>query len=203
MTGVQTCALPIYAGSIGNIGVYSYNGNKIITTGGGGMVVSHSERHVARVRHLSTQAKTDVVYFKHDEIGYNYRMTNLQAALGLAQMEQLEGFLACKKENYRAYQAQGIALLPFREDAAPNYWFYSYLSERRDELIVRLEQNGIQSRPIWHLIHQLPHYAGAQHYYIERAPWYWERVVNIPCSTNLTEEQLTRVATAVRQFGCS
>ena len=105
-----------YAGTIGDIGVFSFNGNKIITTGGGGMVVSQNPELTERCRFLSTQAKKDTVYFVHEEIGYNYRMTNLQAALGLAQLEQLEEFIRIKKENYELYQKEGIKLLPFRSD---------------------------------------------------------------------------------------
>lgn len=86
-----------YAGTIGDIGVYSFNGNKIITTGGGGMVVSNNLQLLKKCKHLSTQAKSDLLYFDHDEIGYNYRMTNLQAALGLAQLEQIEKFISVKK----------------------------------------------------------------------------------------------------------
>lgn len=93
-----------YAGTIGDIGVYSFNGNKIITTGGGGMIVSNDEELLKRAKHLTTQAKSDELYYTHDEIGYNYRMTNLQAALGLAQLEQIEIFIKIKKENYYLYK---------------------------------------------------------------------------------------------------
>lgn len=90
-----------YAGTIGDIGVYSFNGNKIITTGGGGMIVSKNKDYLDKCRYLSTQAKNDTLYFIHDEIGYNYRMTNIQAALGLAQLEQLESFINIKRELLR------------------------------------------------------------------------------------------------------
>ena len=184
-----------YAGTIGDIGVYSFNGNKIITTGGGGMVVSRNQEQVERVRFLSTQAKKDVTYFVHDEIGYNYRMTNLQAALGLAQLEQLEGFIEIKKGNY-----EGIALLPFRSDIRSNYWFYSFLSDNRDGLIRYLEHQNIQSRPIWRLIHTLKPYQESQTYRIEKACWYYERVVNIPCSSSLKKEEVEQVAEQISLF---
>ena len=89
-----------YAGTIGDVGVYSFNGNKIITTGGGGMIVSNDEELLKRAKHLTTQAKSDELYYTHDEIGYNYRMTNLQAALGLAQLEQLEQFINTKRKLF-------------------------------------------------------------------------------------------------------
>lgn len=189
-----------YAGTIGDMGVYSFNGNKIITTGGGGMIVSNSEKLIERGRFLSTQAKKDVVYFVHEEIGYNYRMTNLQAALGLAQLEQLENFIMVKTDNYAEYEKNGVSLLTFRSDIRSNHWFYSYLTERRDELIQFLERNKVQSRPIWQLIHTSKPYQDSRAYKIEKANWYYERVVNIPCSSNLTKEEVERVSILIRKF---
>lgn len=189
-----------FAGTIGDIGVFSFNGNKIITTGGGGMVISGNQEMTERSRFLSTQAKKDVVYFVHEEVGYNYRMTNLQAALGLAQLEQLEEFIEIKKKNYGLYQKEGIALLPFRRDIRSNYWFYSYLTENRDGLISYLDQHRIQSRPVWKLIHTLKPYEKNQTYHIEKAVWYYDHVVNIPCSSNLTGECVKQVAEQIRLF---
>ncbi len=189
-----------FAGSIGDLGVFSFNGNKIITTGGGGMVISRDPVLAERSRFLSTQAKKDAVYFVHEEVGYNYRMTNLQAALGLAQLEQLEGFIKTKKKNYDLYREQGIELLPFRTGIRSNYWFYSYLSSHRDGLIRYLEQKRIQSRPIWKLIHTLKPYRQNQAYRIEKSAWYYERVVNIPCSSNLDAEDVIQVAEQIHRF---
>lgn len=189
-----------YAGTIGDIGVYSFNGNKIITTGGGGMIVSQDRELVERCRFLSTQAKKDVVYFVHEEIGYNYRMTNLQAALGLAQMEQLEDFVRIKTENYEEYQRCGLDLLPFRKGIRSNHWFYSFLSKDRDGLIKHLDRCHIQSRPVWQLIHTLKPYQESQAYKIEKALWYYDRIVNIPCSSNLSKEDAARVAACVREY---
>ena len=191
-----------YAGTMGDIGAYSFNGNKIITTGGGGMIVSNDEALLAKAKHLTTQAKADQVNFIHDDIGYNYRMTNLQAAMGLAQLEQLEDFIAIKTRNYNMYKdaldgVDGMSVIPFREGIRTNYWFYSVLFEEgdhsRDDLIKKLSDNDIQSRPIWGLISdQLP-YEGSRTFELEKAPWYWRRVVNVPCSTNLTAEDCVRV----------
>jgi len=189
-----------HAGTIGDIGICSFNGNKIVTTGGGGMVISTDEMSIRRIKHLSTQAKSDPIYFFHDEMGYNYRMTNLQAVVGLGQLEQLETFIEHKKGNYFLYKELGLDLLPFREDIRPNYWFYSYLTTRRDELITFLSHNEVQSRPIWHLINRLPFYSQCQNYRIEKAAYYWERIVNIPCSSNLTVQQVRRVAELIKQF---
>lgn len=183
-----------FAGTIGDIGVYSFNGNKIITTGGGGMIVSNNLRCLDECKHLSTQAKSDMVYFDHDEVGYNYRMTNVQAAIGLAQLEQLEDFIAIKKRNYEMYRGQGIPLLDFRQDIRSNYWFYSYITEDRDECLVYLDERMIQTRPIWKLIHTLKPYENNIAYRIEKATWYYERVLNLPCSSNLLEEDVMRVS---------
>ena len=192
-----------YAGTIGDIGVYSFNGNKIITTGGGGMIVSNDAAILAHAKHLTTQAKADEANFIHNEIGYNYRMTNLQAALGIAQLEQLEGFINVKAQNYERYRTgiekiAGLSLLPFREGIRTNHWFYSVVcgddySSSRDEIISKLKVHGIQSRPIWGLISEQKPYQGSREYQIEVAKDYWERVVNVPCSTNLSADDVDRV----------
>ena len=191
-----------YAGTIGDIGVYSFNGNKIMTTGGGGMIVARDDKKLAHIRFLSTQAKTDPVRFVHDEIGYNYRLTNLQAAVGCAQLEQMDGFLGVKKRNYELYKALGIELLPFREGTSPNYWFYSYMTgslERRDALMASLAERGIQTRPIWALINSLKPYLGERAYKIEKACNYFDNVLNLPCSTNLSEDGVREVARALKE----
>lgn len=189
-----------YAGTIGKVGVYSYNGNKIITTGGGGMVVSNDNELLENIRYLSTQAKDDSLYYIHNDIGYNYRMTNLQAAVGLGQMESLESFIAVKERNYHLYNECGIELMRFREDIRPNYWFYSYITEYKDELIKHLNEERIQTRPIWNLICDLKPYARCMRYKINKAREYWNKVVNIPCSTNLSEEDVKRVIKEIKSF---
>ena len=181
-----------YAGTIGTMGVYSFNGNKIITTGGGGMIVSQNPDLAERCRFLSTQAKKDSLYFVHEEVGFNYRMTNLQAALGLAQLEQLEDFIKVKQKNYERYICQGVALLPFKENIRSNAWFYSYATKNRDGLIRFLDKHQVQSRPVWQLIHTLKPYRGCQAYH--------ECIVNLPCSSNLSETDVDRVAELVKKF---
>ena len=189
-----------YAGTIGDIGVYSFNGNKIITTGSGGMIVSNNALLLDRCKHLSTQAKSDMVYFDHDEIGYNYRMTNLQAALGLAQLEQLEEFIEKKKNNYELYNRLGINLKPFRGNIRPNYWFYSYQSKDRDKLIQYLTEHQIQSRPIWKLIHTLGPYKNESKYNIVQAYYFYNLIVNIPCSSQLCDEEVKYVSKCIYEF---
>ena len=198
-----------HAGTIGHIGVYSFNGNKIITTGGGGMIVSNDEQLLALAKHLTTQAKIDELYYYHDEVGYNYRMTNLQAALGLAQLEQIEYFIEVKRQNYELYrdavrQIDGLSILGFAAGTRPNYWFYAlYCGEEyplnRDQVIQHLASKGIESRPIWGLVHEQKPYRGSQTYRIERARHYWERVVNLPCSSNLSKEDALFVVACLKE----
>ena len=196
-----------YAGTIGDIGCYSFNGNKIITTGAGGAVVSNHPDWLEHAKHLSTQAKTDLLQFLHDEVGYNYRMTNVQACLGLAQLERLEGFIEHKKALYDHYAArldgvQGLRILPFRtSDARPNRWFFSlYLKDsglERDAVIEALQARGIQTRPVWALIHEQADYPRNEAYRLDKAEDYRRHIVNLPCSTNLSLEDCERVCQAV------
>jgi len=197
-----------FAGTIGTVGVYSFNGNKIITTGGGGMMVSDDKALLKEAKHLTTQAKSDELYYIHDEIGYNYRMTNLQAALGLAQLEQLEKFIKIKKEHYSIYKEKiqkipGLSILDFKEGIRSNYWFYALECNdeyplNRDEVIEYLSSKSIQSRPIWGLISEQKPYLSSQAYKIDKAKYYLKHIVNIPCSTNLTKEDALRVVECLK-----
>lgn len=198
-----------HAGTIGDIGVYSFNGNKIMTTGGGGMIVSDNEEMLKKAKHLTTQAKSDELYYTHDAIGYNYRMTNLQAALGLAQLEQLEDFIKVKKDNYDFYKNEiqeipGLRILEFKDNIRPNYWFYALYVEQeyalnRDQIIKYLASKKIQARPIWGLISDQKPYQGSQTYIIEKAKDYLDKVINIPCSSNLTREDVNYVISCLKQ----
>ncbi|MBR3171042.1 MAG: LegC family aminotransferase [Lachnospiraceae bacterium] len=194
-----------YAGTIGHFGCYSFNGNKIITTGGGGAVTANNPEVVDHIRFLSTQAKTDPHYYIHDEIGYNYRMTNLQAALGVAQMEELPEFIRRKNQNYQTYKYlfEGFKyarLVPFRSNIYSNKWFYSlevnrsYISASMKEIIIALQEKGIQTRAIWGLINEQKPYQGEETYKLEKAPYYAARILNIPSSTQITEEEIKYVA---------
>lgn len=198
-----------HAGTIGDIGVYSFNGNKIMTTGGGGMIVSNNEELLRKAKHLTTQAKSDELYYTHDEIGYNYRMTNLQAALGLAQLEQLEDFIKVKKDNYDFYKNEvqeipGLRILDFKDTIRPNYWFYALYVEQgyalnRDQIIKYLASKKIQARPIWGLISDQKPYEGSQTYRIDKARQYLDKVVNIPCSSKLSKEDADYVIECLKQ----
>ncbi len=200
-----------YAGTIGDFGCYSFNGNKIITTGGGGAITSNNPKTVDHLRFLSTQAKTDPHYYIHDEVGYNYRMTNLQAALGVAQMEELPEFIRRKQANYEKYQElfEGFdlgKLMPFREGTESNKWFYSICIDRNKihnsmrEIIVALHDKGMETRAIWGLINEQKPYEGEVIYKLEKAPYYADRILNIPSSTQITEEEIVYVAEQVKSL---
>ena len=199
-----------YAGTIGDFGAYSFNGNKIITTGGGGAVTANKTEVVNHLRYLSTQAKNDVHYYIHNEVGYNYRMTNLQAALGVAQMEELPEFIRRKQANYNYYCQlfEGFALgkmIPFRDGISSNKWFYS-LEINRDrvktsmrEIITALEKRGVQTRAIWGLINEQIPYLENDTYHLEKAPYYAERILNLPASTQITGEEIEYVVEQVKE----
>ena len=200
-----------YAGTIGDFGCFSFNGNKIITTGGGGAVTSNRLEAVEHIRFLSTQAKTDPHYYIHDEIGYNYRMTNLQAALGVAQLEELPEFIKRKQKNYNLYKElflgfQYCKLMPFRDGTDSNKWFYSLCIDRRyvkttlKDIIMALKERGIETRPIWGLINEQKPYEGELTYKLEKAPYYASRILNIPCSTQITEDDIEYVADEVKKL---
>lgn len=200
-----------YAGTIGDFGAYSFNGNKIITTGGGGAITARKPETVDHLRYLSTQAKNDPHYYIHDEIGYNYRMTNLQAALGVAQMEELPEFIRRKQRNYELYLREFsgfdlVDMMPFRERTSSNKWFYSLkinrtkISATMREIITALEKDGIQTRAIWGLINEQKPYESEETYKLEKAPYYASRILNIPSSTQITEEEIVYVAKKVKQL---
>ena len=198
-----------YAGTIGDFGAFSFNGNKIITTGGGGAITASNPQTVDHIRYLSTQAKNDPHYYIHDEIGYNYRMTNIQAALGVAQMEELEEFIARKHRNYDLYKElfsdfELGELLPFRKGTFSNQWFYSLMIDRAKvkatmrEIITKVQDYGVQTRAIWGLINEQLPYIKEECFELEKAPYYAERILNIPASTQLTEDDVRFAAETVK-----
>lgn len=200
-----------YAGTIGDFGAFSFNGNKIITTGGGGIIVASSSKALEHIKYLSTQAKDDTLYYVHNEIGYNYRMTNLQAALGVAQLEELPEFIRRKNKNFALYEkyleeCEGISLLPFRTGIMSNKWFYSLVIEKNiipkslEYFIEKLKEKGILTRPIWGLIHEQLPYKECITYQIEQALFYKEKVLNIPCSTNITEEEIRYISENIKNL---
>ncbi len=199
-----------YAGTIGDFGVFSFNGNKIITTGGGGAVTARNPIAVKHLRYLSTQAKDDPHYYIHNEVGYNYRMTNLQAALGVAQMEKLPEFIRRKQINYEKYKQMfdGFELgrmIPFREETASNKWFYS-LEINRDkvtvtlrDIITELEKRGVQTRAVWGLINEQLPYRNEYTYKLKKVSYYADRILNFPSSTQITDKEIIYVAEQIKE----
>lgn len=201
-----------FAGAVGDFGCFSFNGNKIVTCGGGGMLVARDQRALVKAKYLTTQAKDDKLHYVHNEIGYNYRLTAIQAALGLAQLEQLPRFIATKKKRYAQYQEQignipGLSLLGVPNYCDSNHWFYSLLIDEqeyglgRDALLDRFAAERIQARPIWKLNHTQKPYLQNQAYRIEKAPRFFDSTLNLPCSVGLTDEELERVVDVLRKGG--
>ncbi len=198
-----------YAGTIGDFGAYSFNGNKIITTGGGGAITAKKPETVDHLRYLSTQAKDDPHFYIHNEVGYNYRMTNLQAALGVAQMEKLTEFIERKHRNFDLYKKlfHGFGLgklLPYREGTYSNQWFYSLIIDRTKvkaalkEIIAGLQEYGVETRAVWGLINEQLPYMKEECFELEKGPYYGARVLNIPASTQLTEDDIYFAAEKIK-----
>jgi len=193
-----------YTGTIGDIGCYSFNGNKIITTGGGGMIVTNNAEYAEKARYLTTQAKDDSIRYIHNEIGYNFRLTNIQSAMGVAQLEQLQEYIEIKKKNYLIYKEKidkipGLHLSEVPSYANNNYWMYPLQVDKetydkdREQLMAHLSDNKIQTRPLWYLNHLQKSYKDCQSYKIEKAFDMLEKTLNIPCSVNLKSEDLSYV----------
>ena len=183
-----------HTGTFGKVGAFSFNGNKIITSGGGGVIVTDNEILAKRAKHLTTTAKIPHPYeYVHDEIGYNYRMPNLNAALLVAQLEQLEYFLKSKRElasNYKGFfdTQEEIDFIIEPTDADSNYWLQAVIVKdlsKRDEFLEFTNTNGVMSRPIWKLMNELEMFKNAQCTSLINAKYLEERVVNIPSSVRI------------------
>jgi perosamine synthetase len=184
-------------GSMGDLGCLSFNGNKIITTGGGGAITTNDEGLARQARYLTTQAKDDPFEYVHNEIGYNYRMTNLQAALGVAQIEQLALFVQSKQETASIYDAglssvEGVTVPREAPWARSNRWLYTILvdanryRESSRMLAARLKQQGIEARPFWRPVHQQVPYKNCQQYRVEVADDLYREGISLPCSTHIS-----------------
>jgi len=193
-----------HAGTVGEFGCLSFNGNKIMTTGGGGMILTNDQKLADKAQYLTTQAKDDEVRYIHNEIGYNFRLTNIQAALGVAQLEQLPEYIEIKKRNYRFYKKEidkisGLHLAETPDYAENNYWMYALQIDKeiygkdREELMKYLWDHKIQTRPVWYLNHLQKPYKNCQTYKIEKAVELLGKTLNIPCSVNLRYEDIKTV----------
>ncbi|HET6351102.1 MAG TPA: LegC family aminotransferase [Coriobacteriia bacterium] len=200
-----------YTGTLGMAGAFSFNGNKLITTGGGGMIVTDDEEFAKRARYLVGQAKDDPVRYVHGTVGFNYALTNVSAAIGVAQMEQIESFIETKRRNRARYteglaDVPGITVMQAPEGTFSNSWFFTLLVDAdefgmdREALMQALSEAKIQSRPLWLPVHMNAPYAGCRVVSPERAVWFWERILNVPCSSDLTEADVDRVVSTIRSL---
>lgn len=179
-----------HTGTFGKFGIFSFNGNKVITTGGGGMILTDDEELAKMAKHLTTQAKIPHAWeFKHDHIGYNYRLTNINAALGCAQMETIDRLLALKRELAEKYKEffknTDFEFFTEPENCKANYWLNVILTkdkEQRDQVLEYTNKNGVMTRPIWELMNRLPMFTDCQTDNLENSIWFADRVVNIPSS---------------------
>jgi perosamine synthetase len=201
-------------GALGRAACLSFNGNKLITTGGGGMVLADEEPIAARVRHLTTQAKLDAVEFVHDEIGYNYRLTNVQAAIGCAQLERIDAHIAAKRSiagHYASTLADvpGITLMPQADWARSAYWLYTVLIDPelygmdRVALMRKMAEQGVQSRPLWQPLHLSPAHKDAERRPCPVAERLQAQALSLPCSVGLTEADQNFVISLVRSFSAA
>lgn len=198
-----------HTGTVAEVGCLSFNGNKIITTGAGGMILTDNPDYAKKARYWTTQAKDDEVQFIHNEIGYNYRMTNLQAALGVAQLERIGQFISVRTHAYLKYaqaleDVEGLTVVRAPGYAVNNHWITAITldknkyGEDRDEVMNRLTKKSIQSRPLWFPCHRQKPYLPCQAYEISRANSMWQETLIIPSSSNLTDPQLDRVIQELR-----
>lgn len=183
-----------HTGTFGKIGAISFNGNKTITTGGGGMMLFNDEEFGAYAKHITTQAKIPHRWeFRHDHIGYNYRMPNINAALGCAQLENLDKYIASKRQVAAEYEAffktiPDIEFFVDSPDTFSNYWLNVVIlkdKEAQIEFLTQTNDNGVMTRPIWELMNRLPMFENCENDGLKNTIWFADRVVNIPSSARV------------------
>lgn len=200
----------ISCGTFGKIGVFSFNGNKIITSGGGGALVSDDAGIIERAKYLSTQAREDLPYYQHLEIGYNYRMNNMAAAVGLAQLEKFDSLISQRRlinERYRELleDLPGISFQSEMEEAKSNYWLSTILIDEsktgfsNDRLRIMLFKEGIETRFLWKPLHLQPAYRGAPFYGGQIAEKLFLRGICLPSSVNLTFENQKKISAVIEK----
>lgn len=198
-------------GTIGDIGCYSFNGNKLITTGAGGMLVTNDEKLGERAKYLSTQTKTILENgaFYHEEIGYNFRMPNLIAAMGCAQLENIDEYINAKREHAKLYNnllkdVKGITLPVENKGIVNVNWLYSIVVEddycfTRDELVIKLKENGVQSRPFFMAVHKMPPYRKCKHGDMSVTDELVEKGINLPSSVGLLDDDIKKICEIIKQ----
>jgi dTDP-4-amino-4,6-dideoxygalactose transaminase len=197
------------AGSFGKIGVFSFNGNKIITTSGGGMLVSEDAALVERARYLSTQARDPAQHYQHSVIGYNYRLSNLLAAVGRGQLRVFRDRVARKREIFHFYRGAlgdlpGVSFMPIARYGEPNYWLTCILVDpgrfgaTREDIRIALEKANIEARPLWKPMHLQPVFKRCKARGGPVSEGIFGNGLCLPSGTALTDVELGRVAGIVR-----
>lgn len=195
-----------HTGTIGDYGIYSFNGNKIITTSGGGMLVSNNKERIDKVRFWSTQARDKARHYQHSELGYNYRMSNVLAGIGRGQLKVLEERIKKKKYIFEFYKRElehleGINFMPINEWNEPNYWLTCITLNgkvRPIDVIEALEENNIESRPLWKPMHLQPFFEKYDYIGEDVSKELFEKGICLPSDTKMTDEDLDRVCRVIK-----
>ena len=198
-------------GTFGLMGILSFNGNKIITTSGGGALVSRDDEYIKKARFLATQARDDAPHYQHSEIGYNYRMSNVVAGIGRGQMEVLENRIAVRRENNRFYRSlfNGIEGIAFQNEPVghfSNYWLTTILVNKekigfsREDIRVALEKENIETRPLWKPMHLQPVFSNALSYVNGISEKYFQDGLCLPSGSNLTTEEKDRIKLSIQRI---
>lgn len=195
-----------HAGTFGKFGVFSFNGNKIISTGGGGVIVTDDEELSKKAKHLTTQAKASQMEYIHDEIGYNYRLVNILAAIGVAQMEQFPILLKSKHEMDAFYRTElrGVGDIVFQEVSqavSANCWLFTFKTNQMRELLEFLNANGVQSRPFWMPMNQLEMFKKDIFVSdLDNSSEIYKTCISIPSSAGITQNQMSEVVNKIKEF---
>ena len=198
----------VHSGTMGDIGCISFNGNKIITCGGGGMILTDSDEFARQARYLSTQAKDDTFFFLHNEVGFNYRLTNIQAALGQAQFENFSSIKSAKEKIHNFYDklfsaSDNIELISPDKNIESNYWLNVIKFSNKDlqkQATQKFLSADIEVRPIWHANHLQEPFKNAYTFKIEHAPMQIESSLCLPSSVGLSATELDRIAKVVKSL---
>jgi dTDP-4-amino-4,6-dideoxygalactose transaminase len=197
------------AGSFGDMGVFSFNGNKIITTSGGGMLVSRDKSYTDRARFLATQARDAAPHYQHSHIGYNYRLSNILAAVGRGQLERLDNKIARRKEISQYYRRalgdiEGLGFIPIASYGEPNYWLTcitldpAHIKTTNEEIRLALEKENIESRPLWKPMHLQPVFEACRMVGGAVSEKLFREGLCLPSGSGMTEEDLRRVVRSVK-----
>jgi dTDP-4-amino-4,6-dideoxygalactose transaminase len=197
-----------HTGTFGEYGAFSFNGNKIITTSGGGMLVSDNEERIAKVRFWSTQARDKARHYQHSELGYNYRMSNIVAGIGRGQLKVLDERVAKKKYIFEYYKRElgdleGIGFMPINDWNEPNYWLSCITLSgkvRPMDIMLALEYDNIESRPIWKPMNLQPYYDKYDYIGGDVGEKLFENGVCLPSDTKMTDEDLERICNIIKKL---